>query len=38
MLTEYTPQIEFQREESALLMLLFIGFANATAKLKGEGV
>lgn len=38
MLTEYIPQIEFQSEESALLTLLFIGFANTTAKLKGEGV
>lgn len=30
--------MEFQSAESALLMLLFIGFASTNAKLKGEPV
>lgn len=30
--------MEFQSAESALLMLLFVGFASANAKLKGEAV
>lgn len=38
LLTEYVLQIELQIEESALLMLLFIGFANTNAKFKGEVV
>jgi len=38
MLAEYMPQVELQHAESAWLVLLFVGFASTSAKVKGEAV